>query len=487
MKSILFIVALLLFNAEKSFSAEGDAFINERVDLSTYGHFFEWFETKNFDSSKTLIAFDIDNTLVKEDPPFLNHDLFGEQKDQAEIISKNLGLSPTDARLIQKEMRKQSRGYKKNVLIEEPLVDVINGLQEQGFLTTTMTASGLGVKDKRVSMLKEKRIDFSVPFMKEIYRGETLPFHKGKTAEGKDDWDPKYYYGQASSRGIKKSEKIREIVSAINGIHLRKGVPEIDTVIFVDNKKSQAKEVAKNLGMNVHSIYYTFVRNNTDIDRVAEEFKIAMSALDNMPDIMTRKAHARAKSVNQPCQTQDGPVQSANIMLVSKSDDGKAHLYLGHNAKNRYVLELPGGHCETQDESAYHTAAREGHEETGGYLKITPEELMKHPYIYADPDHGNRVLFIVRDDEINLNELNGTIQEAFKNKNLSKHFREISGYSKIPVKSFLKRIKSTKSPKKVLVGPKKDHQLKPNTSKTLVYQFDALKEKLSEILEMELA
>ena len=43
-----------------------------------------------------------------------------------------------------------------------------------------------------------------------------------------------------------------------------------------------------------------------------------------------------------------------------------------------------------------------------------------------------------------------------------------------------------KSPKKVLFGPKKDHQLKPNTSKTLVYQFDALKEKLSEVLEMEL-
>lgn len=437
--------------------------------LHSYDDFFDWFQHQNINPETTAAFFDIDNTLIKESPTLLNHDLFGEQRDQAEEISKKLNLNFKKAYYYHKEIRKSKKSEIQYLLVEPSLISVIQNLQTLGVLTITCTASIIAKKDKRIDLLKNNNIDFSFQFKKDPYVGENLPFRT--LAE---DSNAENYYGQTSSAGIKKSAKIDQVVEDLNQIRSRKNLPLIDTVIFVDNTKKKVEEVALNLkNANVFGVYYTFVRDNTNLDDVANQFKIAMSDLNLLP----------AKSVNRPCMMPEGEVQSANVLLLKKNLDGKPVVLLGQNASNNNQIELPGGHCETKDADAYATAARESHEETGGYLNLSTEFLKSVPYVFADPDHGNRVIFIVRDDMLDRKDMNETIKNALKNPNLSKYYKEIGRYSEISVPDFLKIIKKGKGNKKIYLSKK--YFIKTNTSKALSEHYEIVKQKLEEVLEMK--
>jgi uncharacterized protein DUF2608/NUDIX domain-containing protein len=467
-KYVLLLIYFLL--SIGSVSAE----IKVQKNLASYDQFMSWFQTKNFNPETTAVFYDIDNTLVREKPPLLNHDLFGDQSDQAKEVANRLRIPFKMARELHKQIRKLKHQDKTLEVIEPSLVNVLGMLQEIGILNVTTTASQFAKSDKRIALLKANGIDFSQPFQSQFYKGEILPFHKSR---GEDDWSDEAYFGQASSSGMKKSQKIREIVNAINEIRIKKGVPLIDTVIFIDNTKKKVDEVVNNLSMDVYGLYYTFVKDHTNIDDLTEQFQLAMSQLDIIG----------GPSGNKPCIMPEGEIQSANVLLVGKKEDGRAYVYLGQSAKKNNLYELPGGHCEVKDPSAYHTAARESHEETGGYLNITPEFLETMPYIFADKDHGNRAVFIVRDDNLDIKAMNKTIKRALADEGLSRYFKEIRGYVKMRLKDFLRLIKSNSKSGKIAIekGGKRIFALKPNTSKTLISQFNDLKTKLYNVLELQ--
>jgi hypothetical protein len=154
-------------------------------------------------------------------------------------------------------------------------------------------------------------------------------------------------------------------------------------------------------------------------------------------------------SGNRPCTMPEGQVQSANVLILKKEADGQAYVLIGENAKSSQQYELPGGHCEYKDPSAHHTAARESHEETGGFLNLTPEQVSKMPYIVANPSEGNRVIFIHRDDNLDLKAMNRTIKAALKDEKLTRYFKEISSYQKIKLEKFLDALRRTSSDKKI--------------------------------------
>lgn len=193
----------------------------------------------------------------------------------------------------------------------------------------------------------------------------------------------------------------------------------------------------------------------------------------------------RAESQNAYCTIPEGAVQSANIMFLRKDPtSGKFYALVGRSNKRTTILELPGGHCEKKDPDAYRTAAREALEETGGHINIDPETLKTAPYIVALPEDGNRVIFIVRDDSLDLMAINKTIGAALK-KNDDIHFKEVHNYVWYPLKDLLQSINAQQAKviaTKGATGKKRGQitletqgaQLKPNLSMTLSTQQDKL-------------
>ncbi|MDP1975774.1 MAG: DUF2608 domain-containing protein, partial [Alphaproteobacteria bacterium] len=223
MKKIMFIFILGFFLQGNVF-AKGVQTNNQIDQVHSYDDFFDWFQRQNINPETTAVFFDIDNTLIKESPTLLNHDLFGEQRDQAEEIAKKLKLSLKKAYDYHKEIRKLKKSEMQHLLIEPSLVSVIQNLQTLGVLTITCTASIIGNRDKRIDLLKNNNIDFSLQFKKDPYVGENLPF---RTLV--EDPNAENYYGQTSSAGMKKSTKIDEVLENLNQIRSRKNLPLIDT------------------------------------------------------------------------------------------------------------------------------------------------------------------------------------------------------------------------------------------------------------------
>lgn len=203
-------------------------------------------------------------------------------------------------------------------------------------------------------------------------------------------------------------------------------------------------------------------------------------------------SQTHSASENAYCTIPEGAVQSANIMFIRK-DPGTNEFsaLIGRSNTRTTVLEFPGGHCEKKDPDAYRTAAREANEETGGHVHIDPEELKTAPYIVALPEHGNRVIFIVRKDDLDVMAINKTIGNTLKNHE-DRHFKEVHNYVWFPLKELLKTIDSQKSKivaTKGKTGKRRGQlhlenqgaNLKPNLSMTLSTQEQRLNEILTDI------
>jgi hypothetical protein len=234
--------------------------------LESYEQLKSFIEKNDIELNRTLFVFDIDNTLVKEFPRFINQDFSpgAEQFDQVPIIAEKIGIK-------KKDFIEAHNHYLYSVktfydLTESCLPEIVQFLHTEGaYLMTCTNSTFRGNKlDSRIKLLLKNDIDFSRNYNNAIFDVVNLPFY----AEN--------YKGHTSSR---KTSKVREINTMFSYLNLALSVnnkPSIKNLVFIDNTRDKAEEVFDNINTfpNVYALYYTHVRDHIDLEEIASNYKV---------------------------------------------------------------------------------------------------------------------------------------------------------------------------------------------------------------------
>ncbi|MDP1724811.1 MAG: DUF2608 domain-containing protein [Alphaproteobacteria bacterium] len=273
LKYIKFVVFILLFFISKeSFS------VKTIEQLNSYEQLIGFIQKNNIDLQKTLFVLDIDNTLVREFPEFMNQDFSrgSEQHDQVEEIAAQIGIH--EEHFLEAHAFYRKKGIIFYDLIEPCLPGVIQDLQQQGAYVMTCTNSTFPEDrlDQRVKMLRASGINLSNNFIDKDLNYIKLPFFKSKLKKGHA------YIGHTSSRKTSKIYEINKMFSSLNCILAESQKPLLEHVVFIDNTFTKVTEVYSNVtAPNVYALHYTYVRDNINIEEIEMDYKVCRTNFPN--------------------------------------------------------------------------------------------------------------------------------------------------------------------------------------------------------------
>ncbi|MDP3533509.1 MAG: DUF2608 domain-containing protein [Alphaproteobacteria bacterium] len=273
LKYINFIFFILLFFISKeSFSVK----IIEQ--LNSHEQLIGFIQKNNIDLKKTLFVLDIDNTLVREFPEFMNQDFSrgSEQHDQVEEIAAQIGIHKEH--FLEAHAFYRKKGIIFYDLTEPCLPGVIQDLQQQGAYVMTCSNSTFPQDrlDRRVKLLQASGIDLSNNFKHSDLDYINLPFFKSKSKKGNA------YIGHTSSRKTSKISEINKMFTHLNGILSENQKPLLENVVFIDNTFKKVTDVYSNVSApNVYALHYTHVRDNLDVEAIEMDYKVCRANFPN--------------------------------------------------------------------------------------------------------------------------------------------------------------------------------------------------------------
>lgn len=273
LKYINFIFFILLFFISKeSFS------VKTIEQLNSYEQLIGFVQKNNIDLKKTLFVLDIDNTLVREFPEFMNQDFSrgSEQHDQVEEIAAQIGIHKEH--FLEAHAFYRKKGIIFYDLTEPCLPGVIQDLQQQGAYVMTCSNSTFPQDrlDRRVKLLQASGIDLSNNFKDSDLDCSNLPFFKSKLKKGHA------YIGHTSSRKTSKISEINKMFTHLNGILSENQKPLLENVVFIDNTFKKVTDVYSNVSApNVYALHYTHVRDNLDVEAIEMDYKVCRTNFPN--------------------------------------------------------------------------------------------------------------------------------------------------------------------------------------------------------------
>ncbi|HSW75741.1 MAG TPA: hypothetical protein VLG50_01745 [Candidatus Saccharimonadales bacterium] len=120
---------------------------------------------------------------------------------------------------------------------------------------------------------------------------------------------------------------------------------------------------------------------------------------------------------------------------VSKHPFDQWGIVIGHDQNINLWMVGQAGKRDRTDISTAQTASRELLEETGGYVKLSADDISQLPYIYA----GRKQLFAYKTTSTTLaTDIKQSVKAAQKNPHLDHSFKEIDDIAIVSVNNFLK-------------------------------------------------
>lgn len=274
LKYIKFVVFISLF-----FISNESFCVKVLEQLNSYEQLIGFVQKNNIDLKKTLFVLDIDNTLVREFPEFINQDfsIGSEQHDQVDEIAAQIGIHTEH--FLEAHAFYRKKGIIFYDLTEPCLPGVIQDLQQRGAYVMTCTNSTFPQDrlDQRVKMLHESGIDLSNNFKNKDLNYENLPFFKSKLKKRHA------YIGHTSSRKTSKIFEINKMFSSLNCILSENEKSLLENVVFIDNTFGKVTDVYSNVSApNVYALHYTYVRDHLNVEEIQMDYKVCRTQFPNI-------------------------------------------------------------------------------------------------------------------------------------------------------------------------------------------------------------
>lgn len=339
---VIFLVYLFTF----SFSITAQVRIKEQ--LKTIQDLHSIMAKYQFHPEETAVVFDIDGTIVVEEDPLFNQELFREQQDDCLRLANELKVKPSQVIFdIQYFIDKEGRKVK---LVEEAFPSVFRRLHEQQYLSFTCTRSLIPPEDFRLLHMAEQGIEFGLPYQNEEWH--TIPFYDPYLFPDffpNADRCSKFAFRGHSSAYLKhKSVSIDHIVEEI------KKKRYIKNLVFIDNFKEEVNDVFKNSDscQNVLALYYTHVKDNTNIDQLVERYnqlrafyfpdrQIPLQAESYSPSSLSRTRSLTLEEWDELRRTSIAPSPEEDKTIIKNSRQLNVFVVpvLGSFKKPRFLFE----------------------------------------------------------------------------------------------------------------------------------------------------